>query len=192
MIAFPIMSEKEFEKKFPEIHLQVCHELGIGFVPHIFRCVALIRKELAESSWYMVRKNLCAGNVPRITKELMFSFIANKKKCAYCSIAHQALAIHHGFKEQDIENILENIDQIRNPALRTILKFANYSVDNNFKMVKKIRSELDDLGFSFDEIAELIGMVSCALYMVNIADSLALNIDQKFIDTIKEVTYETA
>lgn len=184
------MSRGQFEHAFPEIHLQVCDELGMGFVPEIFRCVALIRKELAESSWGMVRNNLCKGNLPRITKELIFSFIATKKTCSYCAIAHQALAIHHGFTDHDLKKILENFELVKNPSLRTVLKLASFSVDNDYLMVSQLYGELITLGFSTDEIAELIGMVSCSLYMVNLADSLGVEIDQEFIDTIERTAYE--
>ncbi|MCK5829835.1 MAG: carboxymuconolactone decarboxylase family protein [Methylococcales bacterium] len=190
MSYFPIMSEEKFEHTFPEIHLQVCNELGMGFVPDIFRCVVLIRKELAQSSWEMVRNNLCKGNLPRITKELMFSFIAHKRNCTYCAIAHQALAIHHGFTSEDIKTIQEDFSQVKNLSLRTVLKFASYSVDNEFSMIGSLYSELKALGFSSDEIAELIGMVSCSLYMVNIADSLGVKADKKFIDTIEQATID--
>lgn len=184
MSNFPIMSSVNFERTFPEIHQQVCNELGMGFVPDIFRCVALVRVELAKSSWEMVRNNLCSGNLPRITKELVFSFIANKKQCSYCAIAHQALAIHHGFNDQDINKILDNFEYVKNPSLRTVLKYASYSVDNDFSMVSHLHDELTALGFSSDELAELIGMVSCALYMVNIADSFGVKADKEFLDTI--------
>lgn len=190
MNSFPIMSAAAFKQKFPEIHQQICEELGMGFVPDIFRCVALVREELAKSSWDMVRKNLCSGNLPRITKELMFSFIAYKKGCTYCAIAHQALAIHHGFTEQDTNKIIKNIELIKNPALRTVLQFTNYSVDNNFEMVSQLYHELEDFGFTSDEIAELIGMVSCALYMINIAESLNVEPDQEFIDVIEHAVNE--
>lgn len=184
MRTLPVMSSTEFEGKFPEIHRQVCEELGMGFVPEIFRCVAIANPDLALSSWNMVRKNLCAGSILRTTKELMFSFIAHKKECSYCEIAHHALALYHGFDEQNVGQILNDISQIRNPALRVVMKLADFSVDNRFDEVARLDIELVNLGFSRDEIAELVGMISCSLYMVNIADSLAVLADQEFRDVI--------
>ena len=184
MSNLPILSDEKFQEQFPEIHQQVCEELGMGFVPAIFRCVVVLNPDLALSSWNMVRKNLCSGDLPRITKELMFSYIANKKNCNYCMIAHHALALHHGFSGDDIVTILNDIEQIKNPALRLVIKLADASVDNDFDLVAKLDDELCSLGFARDEITELVGMISCALYMINLADSIGVEVDQKFINTI--------
>lgn len=188
MSIFPVMSVAEFEETFPEVHLQVCKELGMGFVPEIFRCVAVANPDLAFSSWNMVRKNLCSGSIPRTTKELMFSYIAHKKKCDYCDIAHHALALHHGFTEENIAVILDDIQKIRNPSLRAVLKLADLSVNNCFDEYAARDTELVEYGFSRNEITELIGMISCALYMVNLADSLGINVDKKFIDVVSNAS----
>ena len=188
MSDLPILSEEKFKEQFPDIHEQVCKELGMGFVPAIFRCVVVLNQDLAMSSWNMVRKNLCSGDLPRITKELMFSYIANKKECSYCMIAHHALALHHGFTGDDMSIILNDIEQIKNPALKLVIKLADASVDNNFELVASVDKELCDLGFARDEITELIGMICCALYMVNLADSIGVGIDQEFINTIAEAS----
>lgn len=188
MSDLPVLSEEEFKNKFPEVHQQVCDELGMGFVPAIFRCVALLNPDLAMSSWNMVRKNLCAGDLPRITKELMFSYIAHKKKCHYCTVAHHALALHHGFTEQDMAVILKDLEQIKNPSLKLVMKLADASVDNDFKRVSKLDNELCSLGFARDEITELVGMISCALYMINLADSIGIDADKRFTDTIDKAS----
>ncbi|PHS68865.1 MAG: hypothetical protein COB23_08095 [Methylophaga sp.] len=187
MAVCSIMSSDKFEATFPEIHHQVCEELGMGFVPDIFRCVAAANPDLAISSWNMVRKNLCAGKILRTTKELMFSYIAHKKGCNYCDIAHHALALHYGFTEENISKILNDINEVRNPVLRVVLKLADFSVDNRFDEVAILDEELIELGFTRDEITELVGMVSCALYMVNIADSLGIDADKEFKDVIENI-----
>lgn len=188
MNKLPILSEERFEKDFPDIHQQVCNELGMGYVPAIFRCIAIINPELALSSWKMVRSTLCSGSLPRITKELVFSYIAHKKSCEYCKIAHHALAIHHGFTEESIKTVFNNVEQIKNPALRLVIMFADSSVDNDFSLVPTLDEKLNDLGFSRDEITELICMISCALYMVNLASSLGIDVDQQFTDIIKHAS----
>lgn len=188
MSDLPILSEDKFKAQFPEIHQQVCEELGMGFVPTIFRCVVVLNPDLALSSWNMVRKNLCSGNLPRITKELMFSYIAHKKQCNYCAVAHHALALHYGFSEENMETILNDQDQIKNPSLKLVMKLADASVENDFNLVAKLDEELRSLGFARDEIAELIGMISSSLYMVNLADSIGVDIDQKFTDVIDKAS----
>ena len=188
MNRYNVMDEAEFEQSFPEIYNQVCTELGIGFVPDIFRCVVNASPELALSSWNMVRINLCSGLLPRITKELIFSFVARKKNCEYCDMAHHALAIQHGCSMDNIDGMLNDIHSINNPALKAVLEFTNAAVDNDFSKIADLDRDLGFLGFGQDEIAELVGMVSCALYMVNIADSLQVSTDQRFKDIVNTKT----
>lgn len=181
-----IMPAEEFEKLFPEIHQQVCEELGMGFVPLIFRMVAGLNPAIALSSWNMVRYNLCSGSMPRITKELMFSYVAHKKNCEYCLTAHHAMAIKHGFSDEEMKTILDDPDNIRNRSLRLLIKFTDASLTNDNERIAICREELVDAGFDSNEIAEVVGMVSCALYMVNIADSLGVEADKGFYDVIAQ------
>lgn len=185
MNQITILSEEQFEKDFPEMHQQICDELGMGYVPSIFRCVAISNPDLALSSWAIVRSNLCSGSLPRITKELMFSYIAHKKSCDYCEIAHHALALHHGFTDESIKTVFDHVERIKNPALRLVIMLADSSLKDDFSLVAQRVEELGDLGFARDEITELFLMVSCALYIVNLASSLGIDVDQKFINVIK-------
>lgn len=188
MNTFPILSEEQFEKDFPILHQQVCDELGMGFVPVIFRCLAAINKDSALSSWEMVRNTLCTGSLPRITKELIFSYIAHKKHCNYCEVAHHALALHHGFTGESMVTIFNDIEQIKNPSLKLMIKLADISVGNDLSLMHSVHEELSDIGFESDEIAEMISLISCALYMINVASSLGVSVDHKFINIVEEAS----
>ena len=186
MNTFPILTEAQFEKDFPIVHQQVCDELGMGFVPIIFRCLAAINKDLALSSWEMVRNTLCSGSLPRITKELIFSYIAHKQHCDYCEVAHHALALHHGFTGESMTTIFNDIEQIKNPSLRLMIKLADVSISHEFALMHQVHEALNEIGFESDEIAEMINMISCALYMINLASSLGVSVDQTFSDIVKK------
>ena len=188
MNIFPILSEEQFEENFPVIHQQVRDELGIDFVPIIFRCLAATNESLALSSWEMVRKTLCSGCLPRITKELIFSYIAHKQQCNYCKVAHHALALHHGFAGESMDIIFNDIELIKNPSLRLVIKLADVSVSNGVSSMSEVHEELNEIGFECDEIAEIISMISCALYMVNLASGLGVSVDQKFTDIVKKAS----
>lgn len=186
MNTYDIMPEDEFQSRFPEIHDQVCKELGIGFVPEIFRAVVNANPALAQSSWNMVRVNLCAGDIPRITKEILFSYVANQRKCDYCDIAHQALAIHHGCDIPDIPDMFKDINAIRNPPLRAVIQYTDAAITNDYVKQSLLEDDLIGFGFSKEEILELIGMISCAMYMVNIASSIRVTPDRRFNDVVNE------
>lgn len=184
MPKFTIMPTADFEQKYPDIHQQVCSELGLGFVPNIFRCIVNTNPELAMSSWQMVRNNLCQGIVPRAVKELIFSYIAYKRKCDYCHIAHHALALIYGFEHHQINAFFDDIEHIDNPTLSAALYFADQATETTFSKPLSSYHKLEKLGFEDRELIELLGMISCALYMINIADGLAIPVDQRFIDVI--------
>lgn len=182
MEYFPIMSEEEFEKSFPEINREVCEVLGMGFVPNIFRCLTNVSPELALASWGMVKNNLCSGELSRVSKEIVFSYIAFKRNCQYCHVAHHAMALKFGHDDQDILEIVNDIESIRNPVLKAVLKFADRCVEDDFNASLSMYEELEYIGLEKEEIVELVGMVSCSLYMVNLADSLSVDIDKRFTD----------
>lgn len=182
MDYFPIMSEQEFEQRFGEVHTEVCEVLGMGFVPNIFRCLANVSPELALASWVMVKNNLCSGDLPRVSKEILFSYIAHRRNCEYCHIAHHAMALKFGHDEQSIIEIVNDIDSVRNPVLKTVLEFGEMCIQGDFNATAEMYERLEDHGFDKDEVAELIGMVSCSLYMVNLADSLVVDVDERFTD----------
>lgn len=186
MPSFTIMSPAEFECKFPDMHQQVCDELGLGFVPNIFRCLIVANPELAMSSWQMVRQNLCRGVVPRMVKELLFSFIAYKRQCNYCHLAHHALALNYGFEHHQVSSLFDNIERLENPTLNAALFFADEATNASFPEPLLSYRRLEKLGFENGELVELLGMISCALYMVNIADGLSVPVDQRFIDVINK------
>jgi AhpD family alkylhydroperoxidase len=182
MDYFPIMPEQEFESRYPDLHVEVCDMLGMGFVPNIFRCLAHINPELALASWVMVKQNLCNGGLPRVTKEILFSYIAFRRNCDYCHMAHRAMALKFGYSEQNIIDIIKDINSVRNPLLRSILKFGELCLKPDFNAKTQTYNELENLGLDKEDISELIGMVSCSLYMINMADSLVVDIDERFTD----------
>lgn len=187
MDYFPIMPESEFEVRFAEVHHEVCTQLGMGFVPNIFRCLANINPALAQASWTMVKNNLCAGELPRVTKEILFSYIAYQRHCDYCHVAHHAMALKFDHDEQDILAIIKDIESVRNPLLRSVLKFGERCLSQDFNANQQIYHDLEELGLEKEEVTELIGMVCCSLYMVNMADSLVVEIDKRFTDVTQNV-----
>lgn len=184
MELFPVMSESEFELTYPEIHHDVSQTLGMGFVPNIFRCVANVNPQLALASWIMVKNNLCSGELSRVSKEILFSYIAYRRRCEYCHVAHHAMALKFGHNDQDIMEIIQDINSVRNPLLKSVLLFGEACLESDFNASDRTYDTLENLGLEKEEITELIGMVSCALYMVNLADSLSVSIDSRFIERV--------
>lgn len=182
MDYFPIMAEEEFEQRYPEINQEVCEVLGMGFVPNIFRCLTNVSPELALASWVMVKNNLCSGELSRVSKEILFSYIAFKRNCQYCHVAHHAMALKFGHDDQDVIEIVNNIESVRNPVLKSVLQFADVCLSKDFNANVEMYEDLEDIGLEKEEIVELVGMVSCSLYMVNLADSLSVDIDKRFTD----------
>lgn len=180
MNYFEIMSEKEFENIFGDINQEICDELGLGFVPNIFRCLANVNPELARASWVMVKNNLCSGELPRVSKEILFSYIAYRQKCEYCHVAHHAIALKFGHADQNILEIINDINSVRNPLLKSILQFGDLCLQEDKTTIIPMYDKLDDLGLNKEEVTELMGMVSCSLYMVNLAHCLDVKVDTRF------------
>jgi AhpD family alkylhydroperoxidase len=187
MSYFEVMPETEFDERFGDVSKEVCETLGMGFVPNIFRCLANVNPELALASWTMVKNNLCSGELSRVSKEILFSYIAYRQKCEYCHIAHHAMALKFGHSEQDILEIINNIDSVRNPLLKSVLQFGELCLNDQTGSYTEMYDKLDELGLDKEEVTELIGMVSCSLYMVNLANCLSVDVDTRFTDYTQRV-----
>ena len=174
------ITDAEFQKSFPDLYKEVCNDLGTDFIPVLFRTLVKLRPELAHASWQMVKANLIAGNLPRITKELIFSYIAYKQQCDYCHVAHHALAIQHGFTDRGLAAAFSDIDRINKPTLQATIRYAEHCMQNNHQGIVASQQTMKKLKFSDDGIAETAGIISCALYMVNLANSMHLDADQPF------------
>ena len=184
-------SEQEFAKRFPNEDADIKKMLGLGYVPKLFRTVVALNPSLALTSWQMVRGILCTGNLPRTLKEMIFIAVANTRDCQYCSIAHQAMALKYGLEYGVNLQVIRDLDQIQPPSTREILKFSvhlaqgkgNYSEGTDHMLKNGVRP---------DDIPEIIAMISCANYMVTLADGLMVVPDEHFFELIEEAKKSVA
>lgn len=178
-------SEREFAERFPNEDADIKEMLGLDYVPKLFRTAVALSPSLAVTSWQMVRAILCTGNLPRTLKEMIFIAVANARDCQYCSIAHQAMALKYGLEYGVNLQLIRDLDQIQPTSTREILKFSvclaqgkgNYSEATD-RMLKN--------GVKQDDIPEIIAMISCANYMVTLADGLMVVPDEHFYEVIED------
>jgi len=177
-------SEEEFAKRFPNEDKDIKEMLGLGYVPELFRTAIAVNPSLAATSWQMVRAILCAGELSRALKEMIFVVVANARDCQYCSIAHQAMALKYGLDYSVNQQLTRDLEKIQPDSTREILKFAvclaqgkgNYD-EATYKMLKS--------GVNQEDIQEIIAMISCANYMTALADGLMVSPDKHFYELIE-------
>ena len=185
MINAQPYTEQEFAKRFPEEDADIKEMLGLGYVPTLFRTAMALSPSLAATSWQMVRAILCTGSLPRTLKEMIFIVVANARDCQYCSIAHQAMALKYGLEYGVNLQVTRNLDQIQPASTREILKFAVCLAQGKGSYGETADQMLEN-GVKQDALPEIIAMISCANYMVTLADGLMVKPDEHFYDLIED------
>jgi AhpD family alkylhydroperoxidase len=177
-------SEQEFAKRFPNEDADIKKMLGLNYVPKLFRAVVTLSPSLAVSTWQMVRGILCNGKLSRVLKEMIFIAVANTRDCQYCSIAHQAMALKYGLEYGVIHQVIRDLDQVQPPSTREILKFSVCLAQGKGNYSEGIDHMLKN-GVKQGDIPEIIAMISCANYMVTLADGLMVVPDERFFELIE-------
>ena len=176
-------SEQEFAKRFPNEDADIKKMLGLNYVPKLFRTVVVLNPSLAVTSWQMVRSILCTGKLSRVLKEMIFIVVANARDCQYCSIAHQAMALKYGLEYGVNLQVIRDLDQVQPPSTREILKFSACLAKGKGSYSEGIDSMLKS-NVKQGDIPEIIAMISCANYMVTLADGLMVVPDKYFYELI--------
>ena len=157
--------------------------LSSPFIPNLFRTLAHDRG-LLQSTWSIVKHSLTQGTLPRTIKEMVFVVVAHERSCSYCETAHRALGKHFGVDKNTLDNLLSNLSDIDPENTREVLTFALKVSRQAYQVVDADYQKLENIGLGKSEIMEITGMVSCALYLTNLADALQVPIDDAFYDIL--------
>ena len=178
-------SEQEYAKRFPDTDADVKKMLGLNYVPLLFRTIATFSPSLVDTTWQMMRSVLCTGNLDRTLKEMMFVAIANARDCKYCAVAHQAMALQYGLDYGINASVVKDLDNIQPDSTREILKFSVALAQGRGSYSDRI-DRLIKNGVKQEDISEIIAMISCANYMVSLADGTMTDSDEHFYQIIKK------
>ncbi len=83
MASIRLVSEDEATGKVKAIYQEIKQQLGIDFVPNLYRVMAT-NPEYLEANWYKVKAVMFAsGKLDRLTKEIIAVAVSAVQGCKY-------------------------------------------------------------------------------------------------------------
>ena len=82
MASIRMVAEDEASGKVKAIYDDIREQLGIDFVPNLYRVMAL-NPDYLEANWTKVKAVMFAGKLDRLTKEMIAVAVSAVQGCGY-------------------------------------------------------------------------------------------------------------
>ncbi len=168
-----------------EVFDKIKKALKAPFTPHFFQVWGNSPESL-KGIWPVMNHILTSGKVGRKLKEMIFVAISSLKECHYCEAAHHAFCLSIGVTPEQIEDLVNNYTAV------TATAQEKAAIDYAVKLAKDANSgdqhdynNLIELGFSQEEIMEIIAMSGMAVFYNHLANATKINIDSGFKKILK-------
>ena len=161
-----------------EVYDDIKTTFEINFVPNFFKCQGC-NIELLKATWTQVKVVLFTGTVPRGVKEEIIYRISKAKNCQYCSFVHakfidelqQKIKLLKG--ENEVELLTADEEEAVNLLVETVL--------GQKKGVEENLAKFETLGFTPQQIPELVATASLTLMLNTYADIAGINLDEELL-----------
>jgi len=148
-------------------------------VPKVFVAQSIRPDMLEPLVIYASRLMIEEHALSRATKELIAAYVSRLNSCAYCVDAHSAGVMAQGFRRDQVQSILEDIDgsSVIDNKTKALLHLSETITRNSYKIQKTTLQELRNQGCSDDELFEAVAVASLFNFMNRMADALGAPIE---------------
>ena len=182
---YPMVSYEEASPEVQAIYDDTKKTLQIPFVLNWFKCQGN-NATLLQGNWSKLKNTLMEGEVPNVLKQLIIYNVSKQRGCNYCSHAHGIFADSMSSMISSEENFkaTENIDSPSMPvSFRTAVKIVSKAALNHDQINDEDFAQLEDSGFSTQEIQELMAQADLVNMLNTIADVSGIKIDNELLET---------
>ena len=110
MTSINMISEEEATGKVKEIYDEIMSQLGVDFVPNLYKTMA-VNPEYLEANWNKVRTVMTKeGRLDRLTKEIIAVAVSAVNGCDYCLWVHTAAAKKQGLDDVGVLELMAVVD----------------------------------------------------------------------------------
>jgi uncharacterized peroxidase-related enzyme len=82
-----------------------------GMVPNLFKAIAPADPDWLELNWNREKKIMVEdGALDKKTRELIAMTVSIVNNCEYCKLAHEAMAIHQGASQDEVNHAKQVIE----------------------------------------------------------------------------------
>lgn len=182
-----IVDDGEVTPELKETFDKIKKALNAPFTPHFFQVWALSEESL-KGIWPVMNHILTSGKVGRKLKEMIFVAISSLKECHYCEAAHHAFCLSIGVTPEQINDLVENFtSENADPKEKAAIDFAVRLAKDSHSSSEEDFDMLRDLGFTTEEIMEIIAMSGMGVFYNHLANATKINIDKGFIKKLESV-----
>ena len=110
MVSMKLISEEEATGKVKEIFGEIKEQLGIDFVPNLYRAMAPV-PEYLEAQWHKTKAIMQRpGKLDRLTREIIAVAVSAVNGCHYCIEVHTAATRKLGLDDEGITELITVVD----------------------------------------------------------------------------------
>lgn len=110
MTSINMISEEEATGKVKEIYDEIMSQLGVDFVPNLYKTMA-VNPDYLEANWNKVRTVMTKeGRLDRLTKEIIAVAVSAVNGCDYCLWVHTAAAKKQGLDDAGVLELMAVVD----------------------------------------------------------------------------------
>ena len=146
---------------------------AFGATPNMFKAVA--QSPAALQSMWSAFGALGQGTLGPLLGEQIAVAIANRNRCEYCLAAHTALGRKAGASAQVMANA--QMGHSDDPRTQAALSFALKVVEHRAQLTDGDVASLIEVGFSEEQIVEILAHVALNLFTNYINVALAVPVD---------------
>lgn len=110
MASVNLVSEEEATGKVKDLYEEIKSQLGIDFVPNLYRAMAS-RPDYLEANWNKVKAVMgTEGKLDRLTREIVAVAVSAVNGCDYCTSVHTSAVRKLGLDDEAIVELMAVVD----------------------------------------------------------------------------------
>ncbi|WP_159023021.1 carboxymuconolactone decarboxylase family protein [Formosa sp. L2A11] len=181
---YRIVSYEEAIPSVKKIYDDTKKKFQLPFVLNWFKCQG-DNPTLLAGNWAKLKSTLMEGDIPKVLKQLIIYNVSKERGCDYCSKAHGIFV--DSLSEEISPNkdfiVTENIYATIIPeSYRIAVKVVTKAALHHADITDSDFQELEDAGFDYAEIQELMAQADLANMLNTIADISGIKIDSELIE----------
>jgi len=181
--------EESHSEEISNFYIDIKNTFGITYTPDFFKILAN-NFTVALGVWEGYKNILASGCLPLQIKEMIFLYVALERKCNYCSSTHLAVCNMVDVNHDNINGLKNDLDLIKPTEIRIVLYFVRDFIKGNSTVLSL--KELNRIGFSEEEVVEIISMITLCNTAVNIALTLEISdIEPEINEYLTECNLQT-
>ena len=178
MSRFRIIEEDKATEEVKDIYKTIRRELGFGFVPNLFKSMA-ISPTVLRGNWEKVKFTFLSGIVPRTIKEMICVAVSAANRNNYCLKTHLHGLSMMGVDQKILQGLQGNLDELPLPErTKIIIKFALKVTLEPTAVTDKDFSELRDEGLTEEDILEIVSTANLINSLNIYADLAGVDLDE--------------